>query len=131
MTDKKQAIKLIALDMDGTLLTSDGEITTVTREAIANALEQNIHVVLSTGRWFGNCYPFAESLNLTSYLVTANGGEIWTVNKKLIERHLLDPAMMKKRWGRASIYGLNTRIVSTENEYYNETRTEHFYAHQW
>ncbi|HLR65638.1 Cof-type HAD-IIB family hydrolase [Virgibacillus alimentarius] len=131
MTDKKQAIKLIALDMDGTLLTSDGEITTVTREAIANALEQNIHVVLSTGRWFGNCYPFAESLNLTSYLVTANGGEIWTVNKKLIERHLLDPAMMEKMWGLASFYGLNTWIVSTEKVYYNGERPEDFYAHEW
>ncbi|QGS69189.1 HAD-IIB family hydrolase [Oceanobacillus sp. 143] len=68
-------IKLIALDMDGTLLNTNHEVSTRTEEAIRNALAKDIHVVLSTGRGFRACYPYAEQLKLTSYLITANGGK--------------------------------------------------------
>ncbi len=74
-------IKLIALDMDGTLLNMEGTISDVNRELIAQALDKGVYVVLSTGRWLESCYPYAESLKLDSYLVTCNGGEIWTVDK--------------------------------------------------
>lgn len=131
MPGQKKDIKLIALDMDGTLLTSGDEITQPTRKVIAKALEQDIHVVLSTGRWLGSCYPFAESLHLTSYLITTNGGEIWTMNKELLERHLLDPKMMEKMWELANHLGMNTWIVSTEKVYYHGDRPEDFYAHEW
>lgn len=131
MTEKKKEIKLIALDMDGTLLTSGGEISDTNRKVIAKAIEQGIYVVLSTGRWLGSCLPFAESLKLTSYLVTVNGGEIWTMNKELIERHLLDPKIMEKMWELANHLGVNTWIVSTEKVYYQGDRPDDFYAHEW
>ena len=131
MPEKKKDIKLIALDMDGTLLTSGNEITKPTREVIAKALEKDIYVVLSTGRFLDNCYPFAESLQLTSYLIPVNGGEIWTMDKELLERHLLDPKMMEKMWELANHLGMNTWIVSTEKVYYQGDRPDDFYAHEW
>ena len=44
------AIKLIAIDTDGTLLNSDGEILESTKIAIKKALNKGIRVVLSSGR---------------------------------------------------------------------------------
>ena len=42
--------KLLALDMDGTLLREDGSISARTREAIAAAKAQGVKVVLASGR---------------------------------------------------------------------------------
>jgi hydroxymethylpyrimidine pyrophosphatase-like HAD family hydrolase len=129
MTEKN--IKLIALDMDGTLLTSENEITEKTHLVIRKALEQHVDVILSTGRWLGSCYPFAEALNLKTYIITSNGGEIWTMDKQLLERHLLEAGLVKKMWKLASNLGMNTWMVTTERVYRNGERPGDFFAHEW
>lgn len=43
-------IKCIAIDMDGTLLTSTQEITKENREAIKEAQDKGVEVVIATGR---------------------------------------------------------------------------------
>ncbi|QKY69972.1 Cof-type HAD-IIB family hydrolase [Lentibacillus sp. CBA3610] len=123
-------IKLIALDMDGTLLNSEQAVSDFNQEKIAQALAQGVDVVLSTGRWLGSCYPYAESLNLKSFLITCNGGEIWTIDKKLKERHLLDPERIKLMWELAQDMELNTWMVSTDSVWYG-TRPDDFDAFEW
>lgn len=126
----EKKIKLIALDMDGTLLTSDEKVTERTRKAIAQAMEKGVHVVISTGRWLGSCYPYAESLGLQSYLVTSNGGEIWTVKKELMERHTITPALMKKMWELGVDYGMEYWMVATDAVWRGE-RPNDFFDHEW
>lgn len=123
-------IKLIALDMDGTLLTTQEEVSDYTKDVIAKALEKDVHVVLSTGRWLESCYPFAEELKLTSYLVTCNGGQIWTINKELLEEHLLPQEKIKNMWYLAKKYDVFTWLVSTDDIYYDQKPND-FYAHKW
>lgn len=123
-------IKLIALDMDGTLLTTQEEVSDYTKGVIAKALEKDVHVVLSTGRWLESCYPFAEELKLTSYLVTCNGGQIWTINKELLEEHLLPQEKIKNMWYLAKKYDVFTWLVSTDDIYYDQKPND-FYAHKW
>lgn len=82
-------IKLIALDMDGTLLDPEDNVSEANREAIFRAQQKGVHVVLSTGRFIESTSEYAEMLGLTSYLVTSNGGEIWDERRRRIERHLL------------------------------------------
>lgn len=77
MGEKDLDIKLIALDMDGTLLNEKCEVPEENREAIKEAMEKGIHVVLSTGRSLLTCRDYAQSLELSSYLITVNGSEIW------------------------------------------------------
>ncbi|WP_106496612.1 Cof-type HAD-IIB family hydrolase [Lentibacillus sp. Marseille-P4043] len=128
--EKKHEIKLVALDMDGTLLTSEHKITDQTRQVIKKALANDVHVVLSTGRWLGSCKPFADSLNLSSYLVTVNGGEIWTVHNELLERHLIDAKLMEMMWELGAENELASWMVSTDNVWY-DARPENFYDHEW
>ncbi|SFA87598.1 hypothetical protein SAMN04488072_10313 [Lentibacillus halodurans] len=123
-------IKLIALDMDGTLLNSEQAVSDFNREKIAQALAKDVHVVLSTGRWLSSCYPYAESLNLSSYLITCNGGEIWTVDKELRERHLLNPERVQMMWELADDMGINTWMVSTDKIWYGNG-PDHFSDHEW
>ncbi len=53
-------VRLIALDLDGTLLTSDGRITQASKDAIARARAKNIRVVLATGRSCAEVIDFSH-----------------------------------------------------------------------
>ena len=68
--------RLVALDLDGTLMGSDLIIPPVVREAIAAARERGVCVTLATGRMFGATLPFARQLGLTDPLICYQGALI-------------------------------------------------------
>lgn len=70
------AIKLIAIDMDGTLLNAKHEITPAVRQAISAARESGVIVALATGRPFIGVQRYLQELDLLSegqYCLTNNG----------------------------------------------------------
>ncbi len=91
-------IKLVALDMDGTVLNSNGEISTENAEAIKKVQKKGVTVVFSTGRTLLTCKTFAEALNLSSYLITVNGSEIWDSEGNLLERNFIETMSMDWMW---------------------------------
>lgn len=70
------AIRLIALDVDGTLLTSAGEVSPAVRAAIREAVARGVHVTLATGRRLYAAREIAESLGLRLPLILLGGGVI-------------------------------------------------------
>lgn len=66
-------IKLLALDVDGTLLNSRGEIPRRNLEAIQDAEKQGVLVTIATGRRFRDARPVGLELNLNAPLITHNG----------------------------------------------------------
>ena len=66
-------ISMLALDLDGTLLDSRGQISERNRVAIDNAREQGVHVALVTGRRFRDSRPVALELGLDVPLISHNG----------------------------------------------------------
>lgn len=69
--------KLIALDMDGTLLTSDKIITERTKKAIKEAEKKGVKIVLASGRPLNGLTKYLEELDLFSgddYVLSYNGG---------------------------------------------------------
>jgi Cof subfamily protein (haloacid dehalogenase superfamily) len=67
------SISLLALDLDGTLLDSQGQITERNHIAIDSAREQGVHVALVTGRRFRDSRPVALELGLDVPLISHNG----------------------------------------------------------
>ena len=67
------AISFLALDLDGTLLDSQGTISERNRLAIDNAREQGVRVALVTGRRFRDSRPVALELGLDIPLISHNG----------------------------------------------------------
>ncbi|MDZ7620114.1 MAG: Cof-type HAD-IIB family hydrolase [Patescibacteria group bacterium] len=65
--------RLLAIDIDGTLLTSGNELTDATCSALRRATAAGIHVVLATGRRYSRTLHLVEPLGLTVPLVTASG----------------------------------------------------------
>ena len=119
-TNEKKEFKLIALDMDGTLLNNQQEISKENREAIAKAQEQGVHVVLSTGRSLLTCREYAQSLQLSSYLITVNGSEIWDESGQLVERKLIDASSIEKMWNLTQEHKLNFWAVTTDKVWRDE-----------
>ena len=74
-------IKLIALDLDGTLLNAKKEISRANKEALQAARAQGVKVVITTGRPLPAVELFLKELDLMGgeeYSITFNGGLVQT-----------------------------------------------------
>ena len=69
-------IKMIGLDLDGTLLTSAKEITPYTREVLTNAIRQGVEVLVSTGRPLAGIPKELMEFPGIRYAVTSNGARV-------------------------------------------------------
>lgn len=75
-------IKLIALDLDGTLFNCNGEITQKTINELNRAAQKGVHTVISTGRPF-NGLPFEQIKDTQiDYALTTNGAAVYRIKDK-------------------------------------------------
>ena len=65
-------IRLVALDLDGTLLDSQSQISPCTRQAIADAVGRGVIVLPCTGRPLASLPPLVAQLPGIRYAITAN-----------------------------------------------------------
>lgn len=83
--------KLIALDVDGTLLNDDHKLSEENKEAIAEVTRQGGQIVLCTGRSPQNSIPFMEELGLTGYVLGHNGAATVRVeDRKVLHQFGMD-----------------------------------------
>ncbi|HEX2910640.1 MAG TPA: Cof-type HAD-IIB family hydrolase [Chloroflexia bacterium] len=68
--------KLLALDLDGTLITDDLVIVPEAKAAIAAAIERGVVVTLATGRMFRSAVQFARELELSAPLICYQGAMV-------------------------------------------------------
>ncbi|ATO56390.1 hydrolase [Loigolactobacillus coryniformis subsp. coryniformis] len=89
-------IKIIAIDIDKTLLTSQNELAPATIKAIKAATAQGIKVVLSTGRPLIGVTAYLQQLGLdnqaTEYVLTFNGASVATTAGNVLTEEALDYA---------------------------------------
>lgn len=75
--------KIIALDMDGTLLNSEKKVTPKVKEALNKAREKGVKVVLATGRPIDGVRRYLEELDLYKdgeYVLSYNGSLVQEIN---------------------------------------------------
>lgn len=83
--------KLIALDVDGTLLDDDHHLSDENKEAIAEVTRKGGQIVLCTGRSPQNSIPFMEELGLSGYVLGHNGAATVSVSdRKVLDQYGLD-----------------------------------------
>ena len=146
-------IRLVALDLDGTLLDSQSQISPRTRQAIADAVGRGVIVLPCTGRPLSSLPPLVAQLPGIRYAITTNGAAVWdmgtdplgavysryadaarrqTHEPVLLERHCLPPetarevfALYREYHGPLSILFQNRHIQrhSTEARQPDDGRT--------
>ena len=94
---EKKEIKIVGLDLDGTLLTDKKELLPYTKKVIAEALQNGTVVLVATGRpWTGVPEELRELPGM-DYALTANGARIIETRPgKVLEEHLLSKEAAKK-----------------------------------
>ena len=82
-------IRLIALDIDGTILDSEGRIPAANRDAIARAIDAGVEVALATGRRYDFARSIFEKLPSPLTLILSNGAIVKTRDGETRMRSLL------------------------------------------
>ena len=101
-------VRLAALDLDGTLLNRNNEVTLATRQAIARAVEHGVVVVPATGRPLASLPPVVAKLPGIRYAITSNGAAVWDLGDdpmgavhsryaNAAQRHTSEPACLLHR----------------------------------
>ena len=117
-------IKLIAIDMDGTLLNEKKHIEKAQKEAIHEAIEAGIKIVLCTGRPLYGILPFYKELGLheldqEGYVILNNGCSVHkTKDWELIECSEITPDDMEYLYKFSEKYDINFTLVD-ETHYFN------------
>ena len=84
-------IKLIALDLDGTLLTEDKQLSERNRRALEACIEKGIYIVPCTGRTFEGIPAAVRQVKGIQYAILTNGAQIQNAaTGEVIERRALD-----------------------------------------
>lgn len=82
-----QTRKLLALDMDGTILRHDKTMSQTTKEWLLRARQAGMEFTFATGRHrFGMVESLIKELGIVTPVVTVNGGEVWTPDGELLHR---------------------------------------------
>jgi Cof subfamily protein (haloacid dehalogenase superfamily) len=89
-------VRLIALDIDGTLLDSQWRLPDANRLAIADATRRGIEVVLVTGRRYDFALPVAQKVEAPLTMIVNNGALIRSSDGRTHLRHLLCRETAKK-----------------------------------
>jgi Cof subfamily protein (haloacid dehalogenase superfamily) len=82
-------IRLLAIDIDGTLLDSHGVLPEANRRAITEAHARGVEIALATGRRYDFAKPIFEHLPTPLTLILSNGAVVKTKSGETLQRHLL------------------------------------------
>jgi Cof subfamily protein (haloacid dehalogenase superfamily) len=82
-------IRLIAVDIDGTLLNSQFRISEMDLQSLRRANQQGIEVILVTGRRHAFALPIAQQLGFDLWLISSNGAVTRSLRGEAFHRDLL------------------------------------------
>ncbi|OIQ26238.1 Cof-type HAD-IIB family hydrolase [uncultured Vibrio sp.] len=110
--------KLIALDMDGTLLNSEKQISEQTKKSIALARSKGVKVVLASGRPIDGMVDKLDELGISGdneFVLYYNGSMVQEIgSQKVIHRNIINGKAAKEVAKLAQHFGLDTHAFSEE-----------------
>lgn len=93
-------VKLVTIDLDGTLFDNEKKVSKENKVAIKKAKENGAHIVIATGRPYNGVKDVLKELNLTSendFVILYNGGKILNIGKnELIYSTTIDGKYVKE-----------------------------------
>lgn len=140
----KAEIKLIAVDLDGTLLDSDHRMSARTEKAIKAAIEKGVQVVIATGKTINAAKFVVEQLKLKTPGVYDQGTTLYRADGTLLSETTLDKAVVRQiltfaedRGFRMALYSRDRILVREDDQRikeltvnYHEPPAEHVGALQ-
>lgn len=119
-------MKLIASDLDGTLLNEIGQVSENNAAAIKKAVDQGIHFVVATGRSWDSASKPLQAAGITSPVISLNGATIYDEDGELLHEVKMNRDVAKEVLSvcrEAEMYlefFTNKGIYSASREYFVE-----------
>ncbi|MQS98579.1 Cof-type HAD-IIB family hydrolase [Companilactobacillus halodurans] len=118
-------IKLIAVDIDDTLLSSYHQITLGTKKALNKALDSGIKVVLCSGRPLAGVSRYLDQLGISGdeqYVITNNGALVETVSGKIMSRSTLNNAEYRELADFATSHRMPYYVLDNDSNVYTSNQ---------
>ncbi len=82
--------KMIAVDLDGTMLNSYGEVTENTKRVVKQTIQRGTDVVIASGRSIDSIKSIAEEIGSSQYMIAGNGAVVYDIktNQILYEKYI-------------------------------------------
>ncbi|MCR5763043.1 MAG: Cof-type HAD-IIB family hydrolase [Treponema sp.] len=126
LPDGHLPVKLIALDLDDTLLDRNAQISDENVNALRRAASLGIHVVLCSGRAEDAILPFVRRMDIAGleagrYLIAINGCSIFDLHSRTqIYCRNVDPDILCSAEEEVEKVGLKSEVYSPDTIYYRE-----------
>lgn len=123
---EKLDVKLIALDLDDTLLNDERQISDGNVSALQQCAEKGIYVVLCSGRAEDAILPFVRRLEIAGkeagkFLIAINGCSIFDMHKRQqIFCRKVEPEILLRANQIAEEWGLRSEVYTPDTIYYRE-----------
>ncbi len=130
-------IKMIGIDLDGTLLTTEKKLLPFTRRVLSEAIKKGIFVVMATGRPYSGILEEIRTFPGIRYVLTSNGARVLDMNtQKVLVEHLLPLKSAKKALEILQKYDTLQEVYFDGQGYAEEEKLEmisryHHNPHMW
>ncbi|BDR57415.1 Cof-type HAD-IIB family hydrolase [Xylocopilactobacillus apis] len=124
-------IKLVAIDIDDTLLNSKHHVLASTKEAVKKAAGLGVKVVLCSGRALAGVMPFLKELGLTKpdqLVATCNGGIIMNLAGEIISKHVLQTSDFDKIRSFCDNHHVNYNALDDQSMLYTTNHQINWYT---
>ncbi len=107
-------LKLAAIDLDGTLLAPDLQISRANLEALQVLHDGGIQIVIASGRHYLSVRPILENLPLVDWIVTCQGGEVSNRERtEVLGRSFMPRAEVEVALAQAAKFDLSPIVYAT------------------
>ena len=96
MPGAKPAVRLLAVDLDGTLLDSNWELSDRNRRALTRARTQGVEIAIATGRRNSAARTLVQSLDFDHYLITSAGALVSSKTAGPLLSHQWDEGLLEQ-----------------------------------
>jgi HAD superfamily hydrolase (TIGR01484 family) len=111
-------IRLIATDLDGTLLDSAGAVPTANRQALGRAIEQGVRVAIATARKASSTAAIIDHLGVPCARVIHNGARMWDWHGDEVRHYRLPMALAEQIADFADRWSISLIVTVDEVNYY-------------
>lgn len=102
--------KVIATDLDGTLLNSEHQLDPYTIETVSRLDRDGLPFIIATGRHYADVTGIRDVLGIRPYLITSNGARVHAPDDTTIHAQDIAPEMVR-RIVRPDIVGEHGRVI--------------------
>lgn len=116
------AIRILASDLDGTLLNGEGRISPETAEAVRMAQKNGMRFVAATGRAWSTAYPILREAGIEAGYVLLNGAEFRVSSGEVIYQESMRRDTAKKLMDYLSCEGIDFEINTDQGDFSTNTQ---------